>query len=574
MPPKRRPPPSRRSTRPSKVSRRAAEAAAAPAPPRPASPSLSPPPPSPSPPPPPSTVRAPRIARLLFTPRRRSTSFRALEEPFLTPPASQPYPQPPNPLAPALPSTTSPPPPPSAATGSGPSRSAGTGSAPRHRPRPSAGAGSAPIPIEEEDTTEELDEEAHQRSPDRQEQGRVHRVGGLDRQEMAAVAADIMAPRRRTEAATGQRRRRSPSPLAVVSQLRYRVLLRLVEGREQRGADTLASVDSFSYAQARSWARDTAMMGDLVVANEHAVITQATFERCPVADRAQQSVRNEVDYQKLVDQLQLWSNAGKRGLTVILAFPAKRPAVADDAAAAAPAATAAAEPIRRTVTTRQLDGLPVVVEHELNRNNHMPLLLQRWICKDRYCRNLDKSCWINGANLTRHHYPISPDNALRWAEAIAGSRATINDPLVSIIPAMALALANRRVSTAIPALPTSSSTTSGGTGHQTFNIHYAPPPPPPYTAIDLTSSPPTEATDTADEELWRLFFADLRAHPRWQRALSPLRAAEELLVEHQYDLRSFKAIKLRHWSEDWHLPEGIKARLDTEVSKWLRKRNR
>jgi len=164
--------------------------------------------------------------------------------------------------------------------------------------------------------------------------------------------------------------------------------------------------------------------------------------------------------------------------------------------------------------------------------------------------------------------------ARKWAAAINESNGaiTVEAPPPALVPAMVMATANRRQSTAIP-LPVAS---SGGSGHQTFNINVSSTPSGNTAAAagaDPPSSPPTIDTATDDDdELLRLFFTELRSQRRWQRSLSPLNTAKQLLVEHQYDLNSFKSIELRHWSEDWHLPEGIQARLDTEVSKWLRRR--
>jgi len=152
-----------------------------------------------------------------------------------------------------------------------------------------------------------------------------------------------------------------------------------------------------------------------------------------------------------------------------------------------------------------------VVANEVDRGNHMPLLLKTWICTEKACSNYKFSCWVNSVNALSYHYPIYQTTTRKWAAAIneSNSTITIEAPLPALVPAMVMATTNRRQTIVIP-LPVAS---SGSSSHQTFNINVSSTPSSnsAAAAANPPSLLPTIDTMTDDDELLRLFFTKLRA---------------------------------------------------------------
>ena len=98
-----------------------------------------------------------------------------------------------------------------------------------------------------------------------------------------------------------------------------------------------------------------------------------------------------------------------------------------------------------------------------------------------------------------------------------------------------------------------------------INYYYGAPPPTllaaPVAPSGPVSSLPTILTDTDDDELVTLCFADLRGHTKWQKDAEVLHLIEATLLDKRYDLPSFLKLDITRWTEEWHYKEGLLLRI-------------
>jgi len=81
-----------------------------------------------------------------------------------------------------------------------------------------------------------------------------------------------------------------------------------------------------------------------------------------------------------------------------------------------------------------------MAEAEGAAGNFIVALTTKWLCTNKGCYNLTYTCWIEGTDLARDHYPVSGEILRAWSEEIKRGDAEVDAPSARTV----IRLANSR----------------------------------------------------------------------------------------------------------------------------------